>query len=167
MDTPEEKTYVPWDPTMHNTSSYDRPIQPGQRVMVKSCGFVYVGGSVGKPGAYASCSSPVVRLSQIISLAGGLGASTSANHTIISRPNPDGSRTIYQIRLDKVLRGDAQDPLRARGRHRFRAAQLLEGYPEAAARLRLRVGQYSAVHLPLGSDRSARPGGSRSCVSFP
>jgi polysaccharide export outer membrane protein len=111
VDTPEEKTYVPWDPTMHNTSSYDRPIQAGQRVMVKSCGFVYVGGSVGKPGAYASCSSPVVRLSQIISLAGGLGASTSANHTIISRPKPDGSRTIYQIPLDKVLRGDAQDPL--------------------------------------------------------
>jgi polysaccharide biosynthesis/export protein len=111
VDSPDEKTYVPWDPTMHNTSAYDRPIQPGQRVLVKSCGFVYVGGSVGKPGAYAPCSSPIVRLSQIISLAGGLGASPNANHTIISRPNPDGSRTIYQINLDKVLRGDAQDPV--------------------------------------------------------
>lgn len=111
VDSPDEKTYVPWDPTMHNTSSYDRSVEPGQRVLVKSCGFVYVGGSVGKPGAYAPCSSPVVRLSEIISLAGGLGASTNANHTIISRPNPDGSRTIFQISLDKVLRGDAPDPV--------------------------------------------------------
>ena len=110
-DSPEDKTYVPWDPTMHNTSSYDRPVQPGQRVLVKPCGFVYIGGSVSRPGAYAACSSPVVRLSQIISLAGGIAGSANMNHTIIARPNADGSKTIYQIKLDKVLHGEAPDPV--------------------------------------------------------
>ena len=110
-DSPDQKSYVPWDPTMHNTSSYDRPIQPGQRVLVKPCGFVYVDGSVSRPGAYASCSSPVVRLSQIISLAGGVSGSPNMNHTIIARPNPDGSKTIYEVKLDKVLHGDAPDPV--------------------------------------------------------
>lgn len=109
--TPEQKTYVPWDPTMHNTSSYDRVIEPGQRVLVRPCGFVYVGGSVGRPGAFATCGSPTMRLSEMIALAGGVIGSANMNHTIISRSNPDGSKTIYQIRLDKVLRGDAQDSI--------------------------------------------------------
>lgn len=110
-DSPDDKTYVPWDPTMHNTSAYDRPVLPGQRILVKPCGFVYVGGSVARPGAYAPCSSPIVRLSQIIAFAGGAAGSPNMNHTIIARPNPDGSKTIYQIKLDKVLRGEAPDPV--------------------------------------------------------
>jgi polysaccharide biosynthesis/export protein len=106
---PEQKTYVPWDPTMHNTSSYDRIIYPGQRVLVRACGFVYVGGSVGRPGAYAPCGSPVMTLSQMISLAGGISGSPRMDHTILARPNPDGTKTIYQVDLDKVLKGERPD----------------------------------------------------------
>lgn len=108
---PDQKTYVPWDPTMHSTSSYDRVIYPGQRVLVRPCGFAYVGGTVARPGAYATCGSPVVRLSQLISLAGGINGSARMNHTIIVRPNPDGTKTVYQIDLDKVLRAESADPI--------------------------------------------------------
>jgi polysaccharide export outer membrane protein len=109
--SPEQKTFVPWDPTMHNTSSYDRLIYPGQRVLVRPCGFVYVGGSLTKPGAYATCGSPAMTLSQLISLAGGIAGSAYMSHTIIVRPNPDGTKTVYQIDLDKVLHAERADPV--------------------------------------------------------
>ena len=107
--SPEQKTYVPWDPTMHNTSSYDRIIYPGQRVLVRACGFVYVGGSVARPGAYAPCGSPTMTLSQMIALAGGITGSPRMDHTIVVRPNPDGTKTVYQVDLDKVLKGERAD----------------------------------------------------------
>jgi polysaccharide export outer membrane protein len=109
--SPEQKTFVPWDPTMHNTSSYDRVIYPGQRVLVRACGFVYMGGSLARPGAYATCGSPAMTLSQVISLAGGIAGSAYMSHTIIVRPNPDGTKTVYQIDLDKVLHAERADPV--------------------------------------------------------
>jgi protein involved in polysaccharide export with SLBB domain len=47
-----KKEYVSWDPTMHNTENFDRPVFPGDRVLVRACGIAYVGGNVNKPGAY-------------------------------------------------------------------------------------------------------------------
>jgi protein involved in polysaccharide export with SLBB domain len=37
---------------MHNTENFDRPVAPGDRVLVRACGIAYVGGNVMKPGAY-------------------------------------------------------------------------------------------------------------------
>ena len=107
--TPDKKAYIPWDPTMHNTSNYDQPIQPGDRVLVRSCGFVYIGGHVTKPGAYSLCGSSKITLSEVVAMAGGVTPFTSTQHTILVRPQPDGTKVVQQIDLKKVLSAKAAD----------------------------------------------------------
>jgi polysaccharide export outer membrane protein len=108
---PDQKTEVPWDPTMHNTSSYDRPVHPGDRVVVRACGIAYVGGHVGRPGAYSLCGSQQLTLSEVIALAGGVTALTSEKHTYLIRTQVDGTRVVEEIDLHKVLRARAADPV--------------------------------------------------------
>jgi len=108
--SPEKKTYIPWDPTMRNTTNYDLPVHPGDRVLVEACGFVYVGGSVIKPGAYALCGTPNMTLSEVLALAGDLNLTASERHTIIIHTQPDGSRIVQEYNLGKILRAKAGDP---------------------------------------------------------
>lgn len=107
--SPENKQYVPWDPTMHNTESYDRPVNAGDRVLVRACGIAYVGGNVGKPGAYSLCGSPKMTLSEVLTLAGGIAPLSSPNHTVIVRPRPDGTKITMEIDAHKILIAKAPD----------------------------------------------------------
>ena len=107
--SPEAKTYVPWDPTMHNTASYDRPVSPGDRIIVRACGITYVGGHVAKPGAYSLCGSPQMHLSEVLALAGGILPLSSSKHTVILHTEPDGSRSRSELDAHKVLTGAAPD----------------------------------------------------------
>jgi polysaccharide biosynthesis/export protein len=108
---PEKKTLIPWDPTMHNTAIYDRPVLPGERILVKPCGFVYVGGNVGRPGAYENCTSTEVTLSQIVNMAYGIQLNTVYRHVVLIHRNPDGTKVVREIDLGKVLRGKLADPV--------------------------------------------------------
>jgi polysaccharide export outer membrane protein len=107
--TPEKKEYIPWDPTMHNTMSFDRLVSPGDRVLVRACGIAYVGGNVAKPGAYSLCGSRETTLSELISLAGGMQPLTAPNHTVIVRPLPDATRMTFEIDAKKILEAKAAD----------------------------------------------------------
>jgi len=109
--TPDKKTYIPWDPTMHNTSGYDQPIQPGDRVLVRACGIAYVGGNVIRPGAYSLCGSPQMTLSEVIALAGGISPLSSQSHTFLVRVQPDGAKVVRQIDVKKVLTAKVADPI--------------------------------------------------------
>lgn len=108
---PEAKHEVPWDPTMHNTKSYDEPVQPGDRVLVRSCGFAYIGGHVTKPGAYSLCGSREITLSGLVAMAGATTAYTSERHVYLVRQMPDGTRAAQEVDLTKVLRAKAHDPV--------------------------------------------------------
>ncbi|WP_158748683.1 polysaccharide biosynthesis/export family protein [Acidobacterium sp. S8] len=110
-DAPQQKTLVPWDPTMRKTSNYDRPVYPGQTVLVRPCGFIYVGGNVAKPGAYATCFFSLSRLSQVIAQAGGTVPLTSLSRTILIRTKADGSRVIIQLDLDRIFKAKDGDPV--------------------------------------------------------
>ncbi len=107
---PEKRVEIPWDPTLHNTDVYDRVILPGQRIVVKPCGFVYVGGNVGKPGAYTFCGSRDMTLSKIIAVAGAISLNSTYHKVLIIRRNPDGTRVVHQIDMGKVQVGKAPDP---------------------------------------------------------
>lgn len=107
--SPEKKEYIPWDPTMHNTQSYDHVVKPGDRILVRACGIAYLGGNVGKPGAYSLCGSPKMTLSEVISLAGGIQPLSSPGHTIIVRPRPDGTRMIIEVDAHKILEAKRAD----------------------------------------------------------
>jgi len=109
--TPDKKTYISWDPTMHNTENFDRPVSPGDRVFVRACGIAYVGGNVTKPGAYSLCGSQKMTLSEVISLAGSVAPLSSQSHTYLVRTQPDGTRTVQQIDVHKVLTSRVADPV--------------------------------------------------------
>jgi polysaccharide biosynthesis/export protein len=108
---PGKKAYVPWDPTMHNTENFDRPVHPGDRILVRACGIAYVGGNVTKPGAYSLCGSPNVTLSEVIALAGGTSPNTSYNKTYLVRTQPDGTKVVEQIDVKRVLTSRISDPI--------------------------------------------------------
>lgn len=108
---PGRNEEIPWDPTMHNTSNYDRPVRPGDRVLVRACGIAYVGGHVSRPGAYSLCGSSQITMSELISLAGGVTALTSEKHTYLIRTEADGTRAVQEVNLHKVLIAKAADPV--------------------------------------------------------
>lgn len=108
--TPGKKEEVSWDPTMHHTESYDRPVQPGDRVLVRSCGIAYIGGHVAKTGAYSLCGSQQVTLSELVALAGGVTPQTSERHVYLIRMQSDGTRAAQEVNLTKVLHAKAGDP---------------------------------------------------------
>ena len=103
--------FVSWDPTMHNTENFDRPVLPGDRVLVRACGIAYVGGNVNKPGAYSLCGSPNMTLSEVMSLAGGIAPNSAPNKTYLVRAQPDGTKVVEQIDLKKVLTSRVADPI--------------------------------------------------------
>ena len=109
--TPDKTEDIPWDPTMRNTSNYDRLIHPGDRVLVRSCGFAYVGGHVGKPGAYALCGSQHITLSELVAVAGGITPLTSDKHSYLVRTQPDGTRVVEEIDVHKILLSQVADPV--------------------------------------------------------
>ncbi len=108
---PGKPEFVSWDPTMHNTENFDRPVSPGDRVLVRACGIAYVGGNVLKPGAYSLCGSPHMTLSEVMSLAGGVAPNAATSKTYIVRSQPDGTKVVEQVDLKKVLTSRVADPI--------------------------------------------------------
>jgi polysaccharide biosynthesis/export protein len=108
---PNEKTEIPWDPTMHDTTSFDHAVHPGDRILVRACGIAYMGGHVAKPGAYSLCGSRQITLSEAVALAGGVIPLTSDKHIFLVRVQSDGSRTAEEVDLHKVLMSQAADPV--------------------------------------------------------
>jgi protein involved in polysaccharide export with SLBB domain len=96
---------------MHNTENFDRPVSPGDRVLVRACGIAYVGGNVMKPGAYSLCGSPHMTLSEVMALAGGVAPSSSTSKTYIVRSQPDGTKIVEQVDLKKILTSRVADPI--------------------------------------------------------
>ena len=108
---PDKRELVPWDPTLRKIDSYDRPVHPGDRIVVRSCGIAYVGGHVRKPGAYSLCGSPHMTVSEVIAMAGGIAPLTSYKHTYLVRTLPNGAKTVTQFNVQKILEAKVADPL--------------------------------------------------------
>ena len=106
---PDKVAALAWDPTMHNIANYNQEVHPGDRVFVRPCGIAYVGGNVGKPGAYSLCGSPVMTLSELVAMAGGVLRLSAASHTYLIRTRPDGSRIATQIDLPRIQKAKAAD----------------------------------------------------------
>jgi polysaccharide export outer membrane protein len=109
-DAPGKEMALPWDPTMHNTSNYNVDVHPGDRILVRPCGIAYVGGNVGKPGAYSLCGSKVMTLSEIVAMAGGANRFTKSSHTYIIRTQGDGTRVATLVDIYRIQKAKAADP---------------------------------------------------------
>jgi polysaccharide biosynthesis/export protein len=102
-------TTVLWDPTLRENDNAELQIKTGETILVSRCGVVYVGGNVGRPGAFPLCDSNHTTLSQVMALAQGARPSSYPSRTLLLRTSPGGTRVVQKIKLDAVLRGQQVD----------------------------------------------------------
>jgi polysaccharide biosynthesis/export protein len=100
---------VLWDPTLRENDNAELEIKTGETVLVSRCGVVYVGGNVGKPGAFPLCESNHTTLSEVIALAQGTKPSSWSQRTLLLRTSESGTRVVQKVKLEDVLRGRAVD----------------------------------------------------------
>jgi polysaccharide biosynthesis/export protein len=98
-----------WDPTLRENDNAEVTLSAGQTVMVSRCGVVYIGGNVGRAGAFPICDSNHTTLSQVMALAQGVRPSSWAQRTLLFRGSGPSTRVIQKVRLDDVLRGKRTD----------------------------------------------------------
>jgi polysaccharide biosynthesis/export protein len=98
-----------WDPTLRENDNADVELTAGQTVMVSRCGVVYIGGNVGRAGAFPLCDSNHTTLSEVIALAQGIKPSSYGQRTLLFRTSGSGTRVVEKIRLEDVLRGKRTD----------------------------------------------------------
>jgi polysaccharide biosynthesis/export protein len=98
-------TTVLWDPTLRENDNAELEIKTGETILVSKCGVVYIGGNVGRPGAFPICESNHTTLSQIMAIAQGAKPSSSTQRTILLRSSSNGTRVVQTVKLDSILRG--------------------------------------------------------------
>jgi polysaccharide biosynthesis/export protein len=102
-------TTVLWDPTLRENDNAELEIKTGETILVSRCGVVYVGGNVGRPGAFPLCESNHTTLSEVIALAQGTKPNSYSQHTLLLRSAGNGTRVVQKVKLEDVLRGRAVD----------------------------------------------------------
>ena len=100
---------VLWDPTLRENDNAELQLRTGETVLVSRCGVVYVGGNVGRPGAYQLCDSNHTTLSEVIALAQGAKPSSWEQRTLLLRTSGSGTRVVQTVKLEDVLRGRKMD----------------------------------------------------------
>jgi polysaccharide biosynthesis/export protein len=87
-------------------------VYPGDAVKVTRAGIVYVVGEVHKPGGFVLKTNENVSVLQAVALAEGTTPTSNTKQArIILAGGGDGSRPEIPINLDKILAGQAPDPL--------------------------------------------------------
>jgi polysaccharide biosynthesis/export protein len=105
----KEPQTVLWDPTLRENDNAELPLKTGETVLVSRCGVVYVGGNVGRPGAYPLCDSNHTTLSEVIALAQGAKPASYSQRTLLFRTSGSGTRVVQTVKLEDVLRGRKMD----------------------------------------------------------
>ncbi|HEV2272596.1 MAG TPA: polysaccharide biosynthesis/export family protein [Acidobacteriaceae bacterium] len=105
----KDPTSLLWDPTLRENDNAEVQLKAGQTVLVSRCGVVYVGGSVGRPGAYPICDSQHTTISEVIAEAMGVRPSSWGQRTILLRTSVTGTRVMQQVKLEDTLRGKKPD----------------------------------------------------------
>ena len=93
-------------------SRYNVVVYPGDVVTVTRAGVVYVIGDVNKPGGYLLKTNENISVLQALALAEGETHTASGKHARIIRTDKGtGARTEIPINLNKILAGNAADPV--------------------------------------------------------
>ena len=98
-----------WDPTLRENDNAEIQLKPGETVLVSRCGVVYVGGNVGRPGAYPLCDSNHTTMSEVIALAQGIKPNSYGQRTLLFRTTETGTRLVEKVKVEAVLRGKGTD----------------------------------------------------------
>ncbi len=81
------------------------PINPGDSVLVKRVGVVYVLGSVLRPGGYVMQEAGELNVDQALALAFGTMPEAKVEDTVVIRKQPDGSVLVFAVNYKKVNQG--------------------------------------------------------------
>jgi polysaccharide biosynthesis/export protein len=97
-----------------NETALNIPIHPLDIISVNKADIVYVTGrGVQKPGGFVLEDRDNVTVFQALAMAAGLGPNAAKHDARIIRQKADGSRVEIPVDLDKVLKGQAPDPVLA------------------------------------------------------
>jgi len=86
----------------------DLQILPGDTIIVRKAGVVYVLGDVGRPGGFLIQDNQPLTVMRALSLAQGINKTAKLNSSVIFRKTPTG-QTESPLPLKKVLHGKATD----------------------------------------------------------
>lgn len=95
---------------LKGNSSLNIVMKPGDVVYVPQSGNVYIEGAVGKSGSYP-IQKDLTTVSQILTVAGGVAPYGDASNIKLIRYIGDGNREISQLDLEKIISGEAEDPI--------------------------------------------------------
>lgn len=90
-----------------DSSVLDTMVNPGDSVLVKRAGIVYVLGAVYRPGGYIMPDDGGLNVAGALSLAAGTSPEANIKRIRILRKKPDGSWTTFLVRLDQIQNGKA------------------------------------------------------------
>ncbi len=98
-----------WDPTLRENDNAEVQLKAGETVLVSRCGVAYIGGNVGRPGAYPLCDSNHTTLTELLALAQGIKPTSYGQRTLLFRTSETGTRLVQNIKAEDVLRGKKTD----------------------------------------------------------
>jgi polysaccharide export outer membrane protein len=84
-------------------------VNPGDTVLVKRAGIVYVLGAVIRPGGYVMQEDGTLSVLQAISLANGTTLAAKTGTIYLLRRNADGSQTEIPLKYGKLVRGQTDE----------------------------------------------------------
>ncbi len=91
---------------LNDQNAMNIDINPGDSVMVKKAGIVYVLGAVNRPGGYLMQEDGDLNVVEAVSLALGTTPQASTNKTRIIRKGPDGTLLEISTLYDKATKGE-------------------------------------------------------------
>ena len=89
-------------------SQSDAMLAPGDRIVVRRAGVVYVLGDVGKPGGYLTDRENTITVLQALALAQGINKTAQMNGALIRTSAMGRQQT--QLELKRILSGESADP---------------------------------------------------------
>lgn len=90
---------------LNDQNAMNIDINPGDSVMVKKAGIVYVLGAVNRPGGYLMQEDGELNVAEAVALAMGTTPQAATNKTRIIRKGPDGTLLEISTLYDKVTKG--------------------------------------------------------------
>jgi polysaccharide export outer membrane protein len=107
-DQPAEVTEtIHFDRGGKNQEILNAAINPGDTVLVKRAGVVYVLGAVNRPGGYLMQESGDLNIAEALALALGTAPQASIDKIRVVRKGPDGTLLEFSTMYDKVRKGEA------------------------------------------------------------
>ncbi len=90
---------------LNDQTAMNVDINPGDSVLVKKAGIVYVLGAVNRPGGYLMQENGELNVAEAVALAMGTTPQAATNKTRIIRKGPDGTLLEISTLYDKVTKG--------------------------------------------------------------